>query len=275
MSDKNTDMDREAIRVVTQRVDFLELLTTSPLSKREVIDELPYSRSTVDRAIRDLQIAGLIDKEERGYVVTLSGRVSAEQYQNFVETALDTIAAQDVADTIPADVPLDGRLFRGSTVHRSDDVAPYELVDHLVESLDGATHLRTLSEAIPHPRYFEAVVDRCRRGSLTVDGVLTSSLWEALVDHHPETLEQIFDVGMDISVGDVPAFTLHLIDRDDGTTVQVLIHTDTGSIRGILTNESTEALEWGNDLFARVSEEADAVDGSSLDDAVTGEADEE
>lgn len=275
MSNRDIDIDSEAVRVVTQRLDFLELLTTSPLSKRELIDELPYSRSTVDRAIRDLQIAGLIDKADGGYVVTLSGRVSAEQYQKFAETAVDTIAAQDIVDTIPADAPLDGRLFRGSTVHRADDAAPYELVNHLVESLGGATHLRTLSEALAHPRYSEAVVDRCRQGALAVDGILSQSLWEALVDHHPDDFKELFDVGMNIYVGDVPSFTLHLIDRGDETTVQVLIHTDTGSIRGIVTNDSAEAVEWGNDLFARVSEKADSVDGPPLDGTAASEADEE
>ena len=246
----------EVVRLVTQRLDFLERLAISPLSKRELVADLPYSRSTVDRAVRDLEIADLIEQTDDGYVTTLSGRVSAEQYRQFLRTTRDTVAARDVIGRIPVDAPIDGRAFRGSTVYRADDVTPYELIDHLVESLDGVDRLRALSDGVPHPQYLDAAVERVERGQLTVDGIVSESLWQAFVDHHSDDLETMLDVGIDIRVGDVPPFTLHLLEHESETTIQLLVHGDTGGIRGIVANDTADAVEWATDLFERVSHDA-------------------
>lgn len=256
MTRQEDDVAAKAVRVVTQRLDFLDRLSESALSKRELVDELPYSRSTVDRAIRDLQTTGLIEQTDDGYVATLCGRVSADQYRRFVQTARDAVAVEDVVAGVPADAPVDGRAFRGSTVHRSDDAAPYDLVDRLVESLDGVDRLRALSDGYPHPQYFDAVVDRVERGRLTVDVIVSRSLWRAFVDHYPEQVDTMSDVGIDVRVGEVPPFTLHLLDDGDGTTVQLLVHTDTGAVRGVVTNDTADAVEWATDLFERVSDGA-------------------
>jgi predicted transcriptional regulator len=248
--------ETNAVRLVTQRLDFLERLATSPSSKRELVADLPYSRSTVDRAVRDLEIADLIEQTGDGYVTTLSGRVSAEQYRQFLRTTRDTVAVRDVVDRIPADAPVDGRLFRGANAHRANDVAPYDVVDHLVESLDGVDRLRTLSDGFPHPQYFDAVVERVEHGQLTVDGIVSDSLWQAFVDHHSDDLETMLDVGIDVRVGDVPPFTLHLLECDDETTIQLLVHGDTGGLRGIVANDTAEAVEWATALFEQTRDDA-------------------
>ena len=263
MTGQDDEAETDTVRLVTKRLGFLERLSVSPSSKRELVDELAYSRSTVDRAIRDLQIAGLIEQTSDGYATTLSGRVSAEQYRQFVRTATDAVAMQDVVDEIPTTAPIDGRAFRGASVHRTDTVAPYDTVSHLVESLHGATRLRALSEALPHPQYFDAVVERSRAGELVVEGIVSRSLWNAFVEHHSEDVETMLDAGIEVRAGDVPPFTLHLIDDGDDTTVQLLVHTDTGAMRGVVTNETAEAVEWATDLFERVSEDAEPVDENS------------
>ncbi|SEO24833.1 Predicted transcriptional regulator, contains HTH domain [Halogranum amylolyticum] len=252
--------EAEAVRLVTKRLDFLERLAAAPLSKRRLVDELPYSRSTVDRAVRDLQIAGLIDQTEDGYVTTLSGRMSAEQYRQFIRTTHDTVAVQDLLEELPLDTPIDGRAFRGATVHRADDVAPYEVIERLVESLEGADRLRALSDGLPHPQYLDAVVERVKTENLTVAGILSQSLWRAFVDHHTDDVETMLEVGIDLRVGDVPPFSLHLVEYDRKTTVQLLVYGDTGAIRGIVTNETADAVEWATDLFERASEDATPPD---------------
>jgi Mn-dependent DtxR family transcriptional regulator len=54
-------------------------LAETPAEKGVLAGELDRSRSTVDRAVRDPEAAGLVERTDGGYATTLAGRLAAER----------------------------------------------------------------------------------------------------------------------------------------------------------------------------------------------------
>ena len=96
----------ELVDVVERRLDFLERLAAEPLRKHELVDALGHSRSTVNRAIDELEATGLVAGETDGYRTTLSGRLLAEGYRELLTVADDLAAAGDVLDPLDAEVDI-------------------------------------------------------------------------------------------------------------------------------------------------------------------------
>lgn len=254
----------ETANLVARRSDFLQSLSTSPRDKRDLVDELDYSRSTVDRAVRDLEMHGLVERTDGGYVTTVSGRVSVEQYRRFVETTLDALGVQDLIDQLPPGAGLDGRVLRNAAVDRADDTAPYTPIDQLIDAAERADRLRVLAVSSPEPRFFELVAERSRADELTVDAVVSDALWETLRTQHTDVLTTVADVGMAFSVGDVPAFDVLLFEEGEATTVAVVVSSDAGSVLGVVTNDTVEAVEWAETEFERRRDEAEPVLGELM-----------
>ena len=72
------------IEIVADRTDFLDLLTDERLPKRKIVEKLGHSRSTVNRAIRRLAEAGLVDESADGCRTTTVGRLALEEYRRYV-----------------------------------------------------------------------------------------------------------------------------------------------------------------------------------------------
>ncbi|OYR60265.1 hypothetical protein DJ83_10195, partial [Halorubrum ezzemoulense] len=152
----------ELAGVVERRLDFLERLAAEPLRKHELVDALGHSRSTVNRAIDELEAAGLVAGETDGYLTTLSGRLLAEQYREFLTAAADLAAAGDVLDPLGADVGVDPAVLRKAETHRAAAPDPYRPLEALDDALADADSVAAALPAFPYPR----VAERLRRAAV-------------------------------------------------------------------------------------------------------------
>ncbi|MFB6175982.1 MAG: hypothetical protein ABEI99_02345, partial [Halobaculum sp.] len=69
-------MSRNPIDLARDRKQILDLLRDGPLSKRDVLDRVTLSRSTVDRAIDELLSTELIETTDGGYETTPAGVIA-------------------------------------------------------------------------------------------------------------------------------------------------------------------------------------------------------
>ncbi|MFC6724287.1 MarR family transcriptional regulator, partial [Halobium palmae] len=59
--------EHEIVTTALDRFDLLELLLDEPADKRELTAALPVSRSTVNRALRDLERLDLVERVDGAY----------------------------------------------------------------------------------------------------------------------------------------------------------------------------------------------------------------
>jgi predicted transcriptional regulator len=184
-------------------------LLDSPKAKLELVDELDSSRSTVDRAIRELETLGLIERSPRGCKPTLCGQRAIQHYSRFDEATEDNwnwgSPVQPVPELVAApcqridivtrlsEKPLDKRgLVAELDVSRStvDRAVRKSEILELVEYIDGRYRPTQRGRSLAHEyRSFEnrlAVIVRSRSRTPRGRGVAVAGTGQSLRDGGPK-----------------------------------------------------------------------------------------
>lgn len=252
-------------KCLRNRSHFLRRLRR-PHEKCELARELQESRSTIDRAVRELERAGFVDRTGDGYRTTLAGELALEDYERHTER-LDGIARfREALAGLAPDAPLDAALFEDATVSLPEPHCPYEPVEALSTFLASAGHVRLFTPAVV-PRYVDVYRERVEAG-MTADLVLAEEVVEWLLARRKEDVAAILGTP-GVTVSQTPldrSFSLVLVDRSDAVdsdapadrAVGVMLYDD-GSILGFVRSDSREAVAWAEDLFERIASEAERV----------------
>jgi predicted transcriptional regulator/tetratricopeptide (TPR) repeat protein len=259
----------ELVGAVERRLDFLERLAAEPLRKHELVDALGHSRSTVNRAIDELEAAGLVASETDGYRTTLSGRLLATEYREFLTAADDLAAAGDVLDPLGADVDVDPAVLREAETYRAAAPDPYRPLEVLDGALADADAVAAALPAFPYPR----VAERLRRtaaGGGTVDLALADRAYRHAAERFADDLGAVAR-REGSRVAAVDAVDAGVV-AADGTAL-LLTFDDGGTLHGAAASTEPEAVEWAErkvrGLIDRGHDTGDAL--AAMDDAETGE----
>ncbi|MDB2270137.1 MarR family transcriptional regulator [Halorubrum ezzemoulense] len=229
----------ELAGVVERRLDFLERLAAEPLRKHELVDALGHSRSTVNRAIDELEAAGLVAGETDGYLTTLSGRLLADQYREFLTAAADLAAAGDVLDPLGADVGVDPAVLRKAETHRAAAPDPYRPLEALDDALADADSVAAALPAFPYPR----VAERLRRAAVgggSVDLALADRAYRHATERFADDLGTVANRD-DCRIAAVDAVDAGVVAADDTALLLVF---DDGALHGVTASTEPEAVAW-------------------------------
>ena len=260
----------ELVGVVERRLDFLERLAAEPLRKHELVDALGHSRSTVNRAIDELEAAGLVAGETDGYRTTLSGRLLANSYREFLTVADDLATAGDVLDPLGADVDVSPAILRGAATYRAAAPDPYRPLEVLDDALADAEAVSAALPGFPYPR----VADRLRRVA-AAGGSVDLALAERAYRHASERFAD--DLGAvarrdDCRIAAVDAVDAGVVAADD--TALLLTFDGDGTLHGAAASTDPEAVAWAeaavDDLVDRGREAGEAL--AAIGGTETGEA---
>lgn len=247
-------------KCLRSRGHFLRRLR-QPQEKCELARNLEESRSTIDRAVRELERAGFVERTEGGYRTTLAGELALADHERHVER-LDGIADFGGAlAELPPDAPLDAALFEDADVSLPTRHRPHDPVEAAAAFLEDAAHVRAFASAIV-PRHVDVYRDRIVEGGMTAELVLAEDVVEWFLARRKRDASAIF--GADgVTVAQTAtelSFSLVLAGRDDARRVGVTLY-DEGSRLGFVRNESRAAVAWADALFERIAAEATPLDG--------------
>lgn len=255
----------DVLHLVANRVEVLTLLEGTRLQKREIVEELDYSRSTVNRVITRLATAGLVDDAPSGCQTTFVGSLIANEYSAYRETVEDVLRAQRVLTSLPPDTDLPSTVFADAEVVTPAGPRPYEPY-HAVEDVlrtpgpDGA--IRVYVPAFSNPRGLELAQQLARTVPLEIVfseelvAELTADLtdgFEALVEH------ELFS---GYCTADGPRYTLIVADAESETKAAIVMHTADRNLSGVLVTSNPEALRWIDRRYAEIKAESDPLEAS-------------
>ena len=263
----------EPVDIVERRLDFLERLVEEPLRKHELVDELGHSRSTVNRAIDELEAAGFVAHETDGYRTTLTGRLLAQSYRRFLTVAADVDAASDALTPLGPGIDLDPIALRGAETYRAAAPDPYRPLERIDDVLIDTNAVAVALPALPYPR----LLDRCRRTAAaggTVGLVLTDRTYRHACERYADTLAGLARRD-DVSVSTIGEVDVGILVAD-GTAI-LLVFDDDGGLHGIAESTDSEAVTWardhvrslaeaGHDVTAELAELREAHADQSVDD---------
>lgn len=233
----------DVLAVLDRRIEYVERLAESPAHKADLRDELGHSRSTVHRAIDELEELGFVRRARDGYECTHSGRFAARRYRRLSTDLERVLDAQPVIDELAADVSVPDSFLRTGTA--TPVGGPFEFVAELREILADAASYRVMLPDIGDPRVGRLLHAHAVHDDRTVTLLTDESGLSTVASATPELAEDLTaSEHFTPLVGDPPGYGLVMTgDSGELRTVTLLVYVD-GTISGLLTSGAPSVLEW-------------------------------
>jgi len=246
--------------LLARRAELLRLLRDGPTAKPELADALGVSRSTVDRAVRQLEARGFVERSGGGGVsLALKGRLALDSYEAFAADLAGLDAADGAIDALPDDARVAPALFRDATVVESTGVAPQRPTEAYLSLAEDATRIRgyasrLLDSTVP------ALRDRVVDDGLELDLVVDPDVLDALLGAHGDAVADALDTGrLTLREGsDGLAYSLMLVDEPKRTRACALLYDESGHT-ALVHNDDPAAVEWAEGVYESLRDGADAL----------------
>lgn len=235
----------EVMAVVARRGDVLRTLGGEGVSKRDLVAELDVSRSTVDRAVRELEGIGLAERTPDGCRRTLAGELALREYGRFVDRIDGVMGSRELLAELPPGTPLDAAMLDGGDVVRPERHSPNLPVDRLNDLVSRADRVRAFAPAV-FPQQVETYRRGIVEGGMEVRIAVSRDAVERLVSRYRDELADALDTDrlrVRVAAADLP-YSLTVADTPTGTEVGQLVYGDDGTVKGFVGNDGPDAVEW-------------------------------
>lgn len=249
MSDPvNVGGERPAMAdLLDRRADLLALLADGPKSQRTLREELGRSRSTVYKAVTELEDGGLVVEGTDGYELTGVGRLAWRRHDDYRARLDRLVAAEPLLNAMPADTHVPLATFEHGQIIVPGRHAPERPLDRLEALGEAADTLRCFSPA-GMPRYFGDIHERVAAGDQMAELVIEPDGIDRLRTVYDEfetaADEPAFDVR--VAAGELPFAIVVFDDEELGLFVY-----DAGTLVGAAFCADDDVLRWGRKLFER------------------------
>ena len=263
----HTDMPRatttDEIDVLIRRKDVLDRLCRSPAHIRDLVDDLEQSRSTVKRAVNELESIDLVERGDGGIEATVAGRLAREQLETLLSTFDDVRRANSVLEPLPSEADIDPAVVAGSEAIRAANPTPYRALERIHDDLSDASRYRALVTTLYDPRHVGLLYEQVVTAGNPVELVVSPAVFRTLRAEFPRrTAAMAEEERFSVFVGAVPPYGLDLFEYESSsegppaTSVNVVIPTEWGGVHGVLANHSELAVTWAENKYATYRREA-------------------
>ncbi|WP_435333436.1 helix-turn-helix transcriptional regulator [Haloarchaeobius sp. TZWWS8] len=246
----------ETMSAVAKRRGFLAALADAPHQKPALADTCDVARSTVDRAIRELELAGLVERGNDGYELTVVGELAYSQFKTY-EQAMEAICeTADVLGLLPQSDLVDPAMLIGANVTRADMHAPDRPLQEIVDLVSDAVQVRGASPAA-HGAYVEAFDERIHQANMAVELVFTPDVFTELATTYAEYMEKSTPEWVTFyEIPSLPPHGVMVVEHADGTLeASFSIYTDNG-IQAVVRNTREEAVAWAMNRFEQFRDQS-------------------
>lgn len=242
---------------LSDRHGFLWALIKQPRPKSELEDEVDCSRSTLDRALRELAEADFIRYENGVWTPTLLGRCSYKIRESYLDRLKGFAEVSSVLNELPFDSPLNCVFLAGSNVYEAGSSMPDAVLRVLLDSVEAATEVY-IATPVLIAGFTEKLYNRMARGGeYSLEIVLPRHLFEQIHTAFPTFANKLSDDShVNLYRTSIPfTYGLWMIDSSEAG---IIAFTEQG-IRGIAVNETEDAIEGARNQYKRVKRDAEQI----------------
>ncbi|WP_247002618.1 helix-turn-helix transcriptional regulator [Halosolutus gelatinilyticus] len=241
----------DVLETVARREPLLSSLAEQPRDKRDLVDHLDCSRSTIDRAVRELEWLEFVDRTDGTYRLTAAGRLALAEHRRSAAVFESIETRSHLLGHMPPDAPMSAAMLEGSEATEPPSHAPNEPLQELTCYLDRADRVRAIAGAERIPQLRRRLYDRTVNGDLDAELLMTDDLAEFIVAEYPEQVHDLAVAGaVDFYVVDSLPYELTIFELPTGSQVFLFAIQET-DIKAVLTNDSQAALEWATGVYRR------------------------
>ncbi|WP_137285786.1 helix-turn-helix transcriptional regulator [Halorussus salinisoli] len=250
----------QLIALVQRRYDFLAVLDTDTYDKRSLEEKLDVSRSTVDRALRDLESAALAHRTPDGYRTTLYGGTLLAIYNLVLDYVGQVQRAEVLLPELPRDIDFSVSLLIDAEILVAEEPALHAPTSRIADLIDAASEVRGLAYAHTSPDALELFQQQIVSEGMPTEIVFRERMYQNFRATAPDILESLMDADCYTAyvTPDVP-FGLFLPTIDGSEHVCLVVYDNNKNVRGIIVNDTAEAVAWGTRLFERYRTQAQQI----------------
>lgn len=256
----------EVIELLVRRETFLERLADSVATKAELVDALDVSRSTVDRALRDLRTEGVVDRTSEGYRLTPYGDLAFVLFRSFSGDLRNVREVGSPLGRLASTEGIHPEFFRGGRVLSARTPESAEPAAELRELVAGADELWTVTPS-PHFELLSLAHRRVVEEDLAFRLVHSAETLERLAVHHPAVVESALESGsLELyRAPEVPPVGLLKSVAGDGQTVVLALYGPRGETTALVLADTEAAVARFDRLFRRYLEASTRVTAEDVD----------
>jgi len=251
-------------RTPSSRGDVLRALIEDPASTPDLVDRVDASRSTVDRALEDLQGCGLVRRSEDTYEATAVGVQTYEAYRSYLRRleALDRVG--EVFEPLPPDAPLNAEALVGADVLWPETHAPGSVLHHTTGIVERATRICGVGPAI-FTEYIQAHRAAVEANDCSLEYVLPPGVIETARSTFTEAWADLRETGaLDLRVIDEALpYELWHAETPSGAHAGITVFDDRG-VHGAVVNDTDAMVSWARSEFRAYRERARAIADTDL-----------
>lgn len=261
----HSSADPDILQTVAKRSPLLERLEEGPAAKPELIEVLDCSRSTIDRAIRELEWLDCIRRTEDGFRLTVAGRLALSEHRRSLQTFESVAQLSNLLRELPAETPITVDMVRDATLLEIPSHAPSEPLEEIVDLVSRADRVRGMAAADRMPQFRRQFYERSVNGDLDIELILTEDLARYTLTEFTQRLRKVLvDGGVDLYAVQTVPYELSIVETPTESVVYVILLNSDLTHRGVIRNDSADALEWAHGVFRRYR--AGATSLSPFDD---------
>lgn len=246
------------VALLARRAPLLRELRRSPAAKSDLLSPLDVSRSTIDRAIRELERDDLVERIDGRYRLTLAGRIALDAFDEFSERLEAVQSNADVLDCLPSDVSLSAELLVDAETVRAKPAVPQRPVEALAATVARAERIRGTVVGIA-----AQFVDIYRRQILdgaTVEVVTDGDTLSRLLGRYSDAIEEVLETGR-VEIREAPStppYGLKIHESGDERIVTVAVYGENG-VRALIRNDTSEAVRWAERRYEELRASSEPV----------------
>lgn len=250
--------------IVDRRSELLRAVAAEPRSKPELVSLVDASRSTVDRAIRELQSMACVVRDDDGYVATNTGRLALDAYDTYCRRTAAVLDASEFLAAVPRGAPLDTAMLDGATIALPERHAPERAIQPALDCFERATSLHGLAPTVLsfYPDVIEA---RVQEAGIDVEIVADPAVINVLPELDRERVEALVrheTVAFYESATELP-YALWVMGTPDGDVAGITVY-DASGVAATLVNDAADAVAWARTRYEQYRQSAEHVDPSQL-----------
>jgi len=233
------------ISLLTKREPILRAVDADGIGKRELVEQLLVSRSTVDRGIRELETAGLLSRSAEGYQRTLLGELLLSEYDRLATQTESLLAGQELLADLSPSFALEPIVFEEATIVTPSQHAPQQPISAFCSLITEARWTQTVFPAV-FPQVVDQWVELCDEEMIRADIVLTEPVVSTLVSAHSGSLRQLLaEPRLALHQAELPPDCGFVVAESESTaTAGVVVLDERGGARAFIETDADEAVSW-------------------------------
>jgi DNA-binding Lrp family transcriptional regulator len=249
-------MEESVLMVARRRAEVLDYLRDGPYDKRRLVELVGASRSTVDRAVKELSARGLIKGGRGEFETTVTGVLALEIVQQNERDGKALERAAAALEPLWKESPLSMAFLRGAESALVSEVSGIEAQAGVRAALERARSVRAVVPDVSSVEYLEVLYSQAVEGDMTVALVCSEELFEALASSFAGWLHGIVvEGGATVATADVPAFALFVSDLGTRRLAQMVVFDD-GRPHAVVRNDAEPAVAWAEECLDAYFEQA-------------------